>query len=136
MSLTYTKNPADKAELTALFGGKEPTWPPPNLLPSTEQDYWFYRSIWFSFKAECWLGRVQMGSGSHGTAMLFYVGSGDHIDGGFAVINVYSPSTAKRTEYFTWSACVHEWASKTIGNCNTRYTCTKCGKFHDVDSSD
>lgn len=35
-----------------------------------------------------------------------------------------------------WAACAHEFKSSTVANCLTRYTCTKCGKAHDVDSSD
>jgi hypothetical protein len=136
MTMIYAKKDEDAAALRALFAGKE-TWPPPNLKPCTERDYWHYRSIWFSFKAEAWMGHVPaLADGSHATAMLFYVGHGEHIDGGFAVLNVYSPASAQRVEYFTWGACDHEFTQKTIGNCLTRYMCTKCKKFHDVDSSD
>jgi hypothetical protein len=134
MTMIYAKKDEDAAALRALFAGKDPTWPPPNLKPCTEHDYW--RSIWFDFKAESWIGRVQVADRSWATAMLFYVGHGDHIDGGFAVLKVYSPSEAQRVEYFTWGACDHDFTQKTIGNCLNRYTCAKCGKAYDVDSSD
>ena len=32
--------------------------------------------------------------------------------------------------------CTHEYESKTIGRCLTRYTCKHCGSYHDIDSSD
>lgn len=32
--------------------------------------------------------------------------------------------------------CVHEWTfTKNLGNCYNRYTCSRCGKVWDVDSS-
>lgn len=136
MSLIYTTNDADRTALKALFAGKDPSWPPPNLTPCKEVDYWHFRSIWFDFKAEAWLGHQKMPDDAWGTAMLFYVGHGQHIDGGFAVVKVYSPSASQRIEYYTWGACQHEFKDKTIGNCLNRYTCTKCGKAYDVDSSD
>lgn len=134
--MIYAKKDSDSAALKALFGGKDPYWPPPNLQPCTERDYWHFRSIWFDFKAEAWLGHQKMPDDSHGTAMLFYVGHGDHIDGGFAVVKVYSPAKAERIDYFKWGVCAHEFKSTTVANCLTRYTCTKCGKAHEVDSSD
>ncbi len=98
--MIYARKPEEKAELLALFGGKDPTWPPPNLSLCTEQEYWNFRSTWFDFKAEGWLGRMKTDDGAHGTAMLFYVGHGYHVDGGFAVVHVYSPAKAASVIYY------------------------------------
>lgn len=32
--------------------------------------------------------------------------------------------------------CQHEYASETVGNCLTQYTCRTCGHSYEVDSSD
>ena len=34
------------------------------------------------------------------------------------------------------SGCQHEYASETVGNCLTQYTCRTCGHSYEVDSSD
>ena len=34
------------------------------------------------------------------------------------------------------TACTHEYDSKTVGRCLTRYTCTHCGDVFDIDSGD
>ena len=34
------------------------------------------------------------------------------------------------------AGCQHEYASETVGNCLTQYTCRTCGHSYEVDSSD
>lgn len=36
----------------------------------------------------------------------------------------------------TGRGCHHKYTSQTIGRCYHRYTCTKCGSQHDIDSGD
>ena len=38
--------------------------------------------------------------------------------------------------FFKFGPCMHHYAEKNIAQCLRRYTCTKCGKSYEVDSSD
>lgn len=123
--------------ITAAGGSKyDLPWPLPNMKPATENDFWGWRSS-YTFAAELWLGQKKIeidGENIYATIMVYWVGHSRFMGGGFAVAqtNEYPKS---RVLYFDWRACDHEFASRTIGNCLNRYTCSKCGKAYDVDSS-
>lgn len=70
------------------------------------------------------------------TPILFYIGHSQLIDGGLVVVEAYSGAEQGKVRYFQWRKCEHVFQSATIGNCLTRYTCKRCTKFYDVDSSD
>lgn len=108
-------------------------WPLPNLKPSSERDYWFWRSM-YSFRAEVSALEHQI-KGDWATVLLYYVGHSKHIDGGFAVCVFYG-SDKERVEYYTWSRCDHVFKVRNVGRCLNRYTCEHCGKSYEIDSSD
>lgn len=110
----------------------QPTWPLPNLKPSTEKEFWGWRSS-YSWKGEAWIGSVPI-NGEYATVILYFVGHSSFIGGGFAVA-YFHRYREERVEYFEWCACEHQFSEKNIGNCLNRYTCAKCGEAYDVDSS-
>lgn len=110
----------------------DPRWPLPNLKPSTEREYWGWRSS-CSFRAEAWCGHKQI-DGRWATLMLYFVGHSSHIAGGFAVAYFYEYGK-EEVRYFTWGACDHDFSGRNAGHCLTRYKCAKCGASYDVDSS-
>lgn len=112
----------------------ERRWPLPNMVQVTEKEYWHWRSAHFKFKDEAWAGQVQVEDG-WGTLMLFFADQGHHLGGGFAVLSVYS-GPGRGARYYTWGDCAHTFDRRKIGNCVNRYTCAKCGRAYDIDSSD
>jgi hypothetical protein len=125
-----------KAEMFAALGIEQsyqtPAWPLPNMKPSSEKEFWGWRAS-YSFTMEIWVGQIQI-NGEWATLLLYWVGHSWFIGGGFAVA-VFRQYREERVEYFEWRSCDHDFKSKSIGNCLTRDTCTKCGKFFDTDSS-
>lgn len=109
-----------------------PSWPLPNLKLSSEKSFWGWRAT-YEWRGEAWLGQTKVG-GEYATVIVYYVGHSNFIDGGFAVA-VFRRYQQERVEYFEWRACEHEFQGKTIGNCLHLYTCSKCGKAYEVDSS-
>lgn len=134
------------------FVSGESIWPLPNLTPSTEIDFWWHRST-YSFQAEAHILQFRAGDPDPGerfpkwsNALVYLVDHSNLQGGGFVVLFTYNrmdynhPRKSKNpelpaVEYFTWVNCVHDFKSKNIGNCLNRYTCTKCGVYHDIDSS-
>lgn len=113
---------------------EEPAWPLPNLQESTEAAFWSWRTS-YSFNAEAWTSQRRY-EGQWGHLLIYWLNQGHLMDGGFAVLVLRNDYPASATiRYFEWRACPHDFKSKTIGNCLTRYACAKCGVFYDVDSS-
>lgn len=108
-------------------------WPLPNMKDSTERDFWGWRAS-SSFRLEAWCDSVTV-DGEHATLLTFFLDSGHFIDGGFAVAVIYRGTVAHHARYFEWRACDHKFAHRTTGNCQHRYTCERCKKTYDVDSS-
>lgn len=113
---------------------EEPGWPLPNLEELTPQQFWSSQTqnsptLW------TWQQSRKIDGGWCYVTILFR-GHGHLPDGGFAVLSPSGSDVDGRpVRYFRWSACAHDFRSKTIGNCLHRYTCTKCGVSYDVDSS-
>jgi hypothetical protein len=135
MLFTATKDDI-KAEMLKALGLENnhgvPAWPLPNLKASDEKSFWGWRAS-YSFQGEAWMGQIKIG-GEYANVILFYVGHSRFIDGGFAVA-IFRNYQKERVEYFEWRSCEHEFSRKNIGNCLNKYTCSKCGKSYDVDSS-
>lgn len=132
--------PADDKTRVAMFAAlgveKEyhrPAWPLPNMKPSDEKSFWSWRSF-YTFPMEIWVGQIKI-NGEYANLMLYWLGHGQFIDGGFAVA-VFRQYQRERVEYFEWRACDHKFNGRTIGNCRNEYTCEKCGKSYEIDSSD
>lgn len=136
MLINETKSAsAERAERIAkMMGGDQwnAPWPLPNLKPSTETEFWGWRACW-SFDAEVWAGQKKIND-EWANLLIYVVDHAHFIDGGFAVA-VFRSYGAERIEYFTWRACDHDFVAKTTGNCQRRYTCKKCRKHYDEDSS-
>ncbi len=110
-------------------------WPLPNMVESTEDVFWDYRTT-MSFKGELWCGQEKYIDDRWGHLLVYFADAYNRQNGGFAVAvirNGYPKPSDVR--YYEWSACKHDFRSKNIGNCLNRYTCTKCGVSHDIDSS-
>ena len=58
------------------------------------------------------------------------------IGGGFAITYGYGDYPTYPIKYYKWSLCDHSFSSKILGRCWTKYTCTKCQKSYEIDSSD
>lgn len=112
----------------------ERKWPLPNMVRVTEREYWQWRSTYFTPKDEAWAGQVKLDDG-WGTLLLFLIDQGQYLGGGFAVVTEHGGGQ-RGVRYYTWGDCVHDFDQKTIGNCLNQYTCSKCGRAYDVDSSD
>lgn len=125
-----------KAECLKALGCADewakPAWPLPNMKPSDENHFWGWRAT-YSFNAEINMMQTKIGD-EYATILIYYIGHSSFIDGGFAVA-VFRGYREERVEYYEWRACVHDFSEKNIGNCLNRYTCRKCGKSYDVDSS-
>ena len=85
--------------------------------------------------ADVHTNRLKVGD-SWGTPMIYLVDHGNMIQGGFAVLELYSGPQAGQQRFFEWRTCDHEFKSRTIANCLNRFTCQKCGAVYEVDSSD
>ena len=109
-----------------------PAWPLPHMKPSSENVFWGWRACW-TFPMEIWVGQIKI-NGEWANLMIYYVGHSHFIDGGFAVA-VFRQYQKERVEYFEWRACDHEFSSRNTGNFLNEYTCKKCGKSFEVDSS-
>jgi hypothetical protein len=133
----YEFKPAAQALLESLGMEEDwqrPEWPLPNMKKSTETEFWYYRSG-YSFDSEAWAGNIQV-DGKHATMILYGVTHGHLANGGFAVLFFYEyPLVDAHTEYYTFQKCDHEFNHQSTGNCQHRYTCTKCGNSYDEDSS-
>jgi hypothetical protein len=125
-----------KAAMLAALGiekdYQQPSWPLPNMKPSGEKDFWDWRST-YTFSMEIWVGQIKIGD-EYANLMLYWLGHSQFIDGGFAVA-VFRRYQKERVEYFEWRACDHKFKSRNTGNCLTEYTCEKCHKSYDIDSS-
>lgn len=109
----------------------------PNLKRITENDFW-WSNMHHSAKAEIYVGRqvnkIEIDGSADWRDVILYWQDRDYLaNGGHAVLWCYN---RKETHYFEWRACDHTFKSQNIGRCLNRYTCTKCGVSHDVDSSD
>lgn len=110
-----------------------PAWPLPNMKPSTEKSFWGWRAS-YTFPLEVWAGQIRIGN-EWANLMLYWVGHSQFIDGGFAVA-VFRQYREERVEYYEWGACDHDFEGKNAGRCLTKYTCKKCHKTFEIDSSD
>lgn len=63
-----------------------------------------------------------------GDARMFFM----HNDSGFALIGNYWD---RKISIFKFG-CEHQFKSKEVGRCLTKYTCEKCGFVETIDSSD
>lgn len=114
----------------------------PNCNEVTANDFWRWGSSYTGMLGTyLWCGRTDLdrpdglnGRPRAATLILFYVGHGHHIDGGFAVATPYN--SEGEPHYYTWAACAHQFLRSNIGNCLNRYTCVHCKKYYDIDSSD
>lgn len=115
----------------------------PNVKFVTESEFWGWRAS-SGFRAEAWCqNRIAKspratpdGKEMDGwaTMLLFFVDRAHYIDGGFGVLYFHSYGN-EEVRYFGWRKCDHDFTHKSTGNCQHEYTCTKCGKSYDVDSS-
>lgn len=108
----------------------------PNLKPITENDFWWYRYS-HGPKAEIWCGRqinrITLDGVTDWRDMFIFWQDRERMKGGgHAVVWCYNQKT---THYFEWRACDHQFESRNVGNCLTKYTCKHCGTSHEVDSS-
>lgn len=139
----YAKNKAKIQEAFILAAtGKKPEpasrpgtykyvglpWPLPNMEPTSELQFWGYRSSW-QFAAE--IREQFIVNGVAISAIIYYIDTEMLGRGGFVVV----PSRTK-VEYFKWTACKHEFDQSNAGRCLTNYRCTKCGHAFQWDSSD
>lgn len=136
--MIYTHHSAtDEDACDAALGLKsrfaEPAWPLPNMKRVEEKDFWNHAASW-SWSAEGYGGHFKIGD-EWATVRIFYAGHSRLIDGGYAVA-VFRGYQEERVEYYEWRACDHVFASKNVGRCLNRYTCEKCGKSYEIDSSD
>lgn len=114
---------------------KHDTWPLPNLKPIKAADFWHHASIWTLDKSIYVQAQHDQGGGWF-HPVVYFVGQGDLIGGGFVVKCFYSGQKAGQQEFFRWSECDHVFGHESGGNCYHIYTCSKCGGRYDVDSSD
>jgi len=115
----------------------------PNVEFVTEKEFWGWRSI-RGFKAEAWCQNgvrrsprtTPDGKSMEGwaTMLIYFVDHAHYIDGGFGVLYFHSYGN-EEVRYFGWRKCAHDFTHRSTGNCQHEYTCTKCGKSYDVDSS-
>jgi hypothetical protein len=56
------------------------------------------------------------------------------IGGGFAVA-IFRDHPKTTVRYFEWRDCDHVFKESNVGHCQHRYTCEKCKRFYEVDSS-
>lgn len=108
----------------------------PNKERVTENDFW-WSQMGNHHKAEIYCGRevnkIEIDGINDWRDLIVFWEDRDYLQGGgFAVLWCYNQKT---THYFRWRHCVHTFNQRTIGNCHTRYTCSKCGAEHDIDSS-
>lgn len=130
------ENANTKAELLKSLGLEKEwsglSWPLPNMRPSSEKDFWGWRSS-YGFRGEVWCNQHRI-DGEWATIILFWMDHSQFIGGGFAVA-IFRQYGKERVEYFEWRDCDHVFDEKNTGNCQHRYTCKKCQRYYDVDSS-
>lgn len=112
---------------------------PPNLKEISAGNWaWGHES--YSPTAELYVGHVKMPDGAKGTMRIdAYHGGYHNHGGGFATLFVYNHGggdVEHSVRFFEWASCEHTRTQTNIGRCLNRYTCSKCGHFYDVDSSD
>lgn len=130
-------NQATKDAIKA-FLPKEHAALPPNLKEIKSGD-WAWGQNSYSPTAELYVGDVNLPDGTRGTMRVTaYHGGYENHGGGFATFFVYGhkPPYDHAVRFFEWASCEHTRNSQNIGRCLNRYTCSKCGHFYDVDSSD
>lgn len=115
-----------KEDLIKSLGGT-PTWPLPNLKPSTERDFWRWLSLWTP-SAIAW-DSIQV-DGRSATLRLFWYDHSSLTGGGFAVLPAW-----EEVKYYTWTDCAHQFEHRLLGNCWHEYTCPVCKRSYEVDSS-
>jgi hypothetical protein len=115
---------------------RDPQWPLPNLVEVKGDAFWEHLSCWSAPKLQAWVGRVTH-EGKVYTGLVYFVDHSQYTNGGFVVLveRSHAKSPDGSTKVFRWCACEHQFERKVIGNCLNRYTCAKCGEYHDVDSS-
>lgn len=121
------------AALACEKHARHPAWPLPNMKEVKATDFWGHRSSWH-FPAELWVGQMQI-DGAWATLMLYWVDNAHLINGGYAVAVFSRRQQDDDVRYYEWRACAHEFTHRSKGNCWHEYTCNKCGKSYDVDSS-
>ena len=133
----YKGSDAVKAKFRAALGLDHefgnPAWPLPNLELSSEKEFWGWRASQ-GFKAEAWCGHYTV-FGEPATLLIYWLDNSFYANGGFAVAVIYRGTVADEARYFSWRTCVHDFNHQRTGNCQYKYTCTKCGVSYDVDSS-
>lgn len=92
-----------------------------------QSDYWIYSPVKEEFRQIMrYPEGVEPIKGLQGIRMYWM-----HDGHGWGMYHDY---WAKKIRYFRFG-CEHEWTDKKIGNCLHLYTCSKCGKKKEVDSS-
>ena len=142
MLIRHALNEAQEVDLCKALGlvderGRpnkwgNPTWPLPNLRPIEAKEFWGWQAS-YTMKAEAWLGSYKV-DGEHANVIAYWANLAGLENAGFAVAIIYRGTVADEAKYFWWGVCDHKWSHKTIGNCLHKYTCTKCGASHEVDS--
>ena len=107
----------------------------PDSLPNRKEieahEAWHWMNIW---TPKNWIYNSQaQWEDSWGHLTIFPMNVMQLTDGGIAIWYSYSPEKVVR--YFELRNCDHEWSYRQLGNCWKEYTCRKCGKKYDVDSS-
>lgn len=148
--LVYTGNKHKEEKLNKLLGlerGGDPKIPLPNMRRSDQSEFWGHHSFMGNNWLQAYIGCQQMedvnGKKRWATLHIFFDDTMSYRSAGFLVATYHSEYVGKYpdgnyvhdVEYFFWTACVHDWKEKNIGNCLHRYSCTKCPDTYDVDSS-
>lgn len=110
------------------------TWPLPNFKIVEAKEFWREVSV-YGCPPSFHVPAQQIGD-SWATVLAFHVNRYDLHGGGFAVMVYYSGPKAGAQEYATYRECEHTWTTQNLGRCYNAYTCSKCGAYYTVDSSD
>lgn len=109
---------------------------PPNFKEITEAEFarshffiWDYKAKEYRQLRELALTRAGI-TGTDFMAIRLYL---MHDGIGYGIVSDHS---AGKLRFFRFAECEHTKESKTIGNCLTLHTCTKCGYKEVIDSSD
>jgi hypothetical protein len=109
---------------------------PPNMKEITPAQ-WAWGLNSYSPTAELYIGDVKMDGERWTLYATAYHGGYENHGGGFVRAFHYDwPEHRQQVKFYRWASCEHVREQKNIGRCLNRYTCSKCGHFYDVDSSD